>query len=110
MSSTPRGESLLAVSDGGTWLRATLDYDGRKLKGLSEARIGPILGRNGKPLAQDRERDAEGMTLISGGPDNGAAYVSFERIHRIARYPFTRDKFGPPDGPCAFPADTKRMD
>ena len=104
------GRTLLAVSDGGTWLRAALDYDGRKLKGLSEARIGPILGRNGKPLAQDRERDAEGMTLISGGPDNGAAYVSFERIHRIARYPFTRDRFGPRDDSLRLPADTKRMD
>ena len=34
--STRRGHSLLAISDAGTWLRATLDYDGRKLKGLSD--------------------------------------------------------------------------
>lgn len=106
----PAGRSLLAVSDAGTWLRATIDYDGRKLKGLSEARIGPILGRNGKPLATDRERDAEGMTLISGDVDNGAAYVSFERIHRIARYPFTRDRFGPPDDALRLPAETSRME
>jgi hypothetical protein len=103
------GRTLLAVSDGGTWLNATLDYDGRKVKGLSEARIGPILGRNGKPLATDRDRDAEGLTLISGGPDGGAAYVSFEGLHRIARYPFTRDRFGPPDQFLRLPSDSRGM-
>lgn len=104
------GRSLLAVSDAGTWLRATIDYDGRRLKGLSEARIGPILGRDGKPLATDRERDAEGLTLISGSVDQGAAYVSFEGIHRLARYSFTPDTFGPPDGTLRLPAETNRMD
>ena len=53
----PSGKSLLAISDAGTWLRADIDYDGRKLKGLSDASIGPVLGRGGKPLATDAERD-----------------------------------------------------
>ena len=57
----PSGKSLLAISDAGTWLRADIDYDGRKLKGLSDASIGPVLGRGGKPLATDAERDAEGI-------------------------------------------------
>ncbi len=30
------GTTLLAVSDAGTWLRANLDYDGRRPKGLSD--------------------------------------------------------------------------
>ena len=38
------------------------------------------------------------MTLIDGDTTQGTAYVSFERKHRIARYPFTADKFGPPTG------------
>ena len=54
----PSGKSLLAISDAGTWLRADIDYDGRKLKGLRDASIGPVLGRGGKPLATDAERDA----------------------------------------------------
>ena len=49
---------LLAISDAGTWLRATIDSDGRKVKGLSEATIGPILGRDGKPLATDAQDEA----------------------------------------------------
>lgn len=106
----PSGRGLLAVSDAGTWLRAKLDYDGRKPKGLSEASIGPILGRNGKPLAAIRERDSEGLTLLAGDTAKGVAYVSFENAHRIDRYPFTRDRFGPPDGTIKLPADSKRMD
>ncbi len=103
------GRSLLAASDAGSWLRATLDYDGRKVKGLSDATIGPILARNGKPLAVDRERDSEGLALIGGDPDKGVAYVAFEQLHRIARYPFTRDRFGPPDEFLRLPAETKGM-
>jgi hypothetical protein len=34
------------------------------LKGLSGAIVGPLLGKDGKPLIADVERDSEGMTLI----------------------------------------------
>jgi hypothetical protein len=92
------GGSLLAISDAGTWLRATLDYDGRKLKGLEDAMLGPILGAEGKPLRDDSLRDSEAMTLAEGDPQKGTAYLSFERKHRIARYPFNAERFGPPAG------------
>lgn len=105
----PSGRSLLAVSDGGSWLRATLDYDGRRLKGLSDAVLGPVLGADGKALRDDRERDSEGLTLIEGDTRQGTAYVSFERKHRIARYPFTPDRFGPPTGTVPLPAGAKGM-
>jgi hypothetical protein len=42
----PSGKALLAVSDAGTWLKANLDYDGRKLKGLSGAVVGPMASRS----------------------------------------------------------------
>jgi hypothetical protein len=103
------GKSLLAISDAGTWLRADIDSDGRKLKGLSDASIGPILGRNGKPLATDAHRDAEGIALADGDTSRGSAYVSFERDHRILLYPFTPERFGPPNGALALPAESKRM-
>lgn len=104
----PSGRSLLAISDAGNWLRATLDYDGRRLKGLSDAVLGPILGPDGKPLRDNRERDSEGMTLV-GDTRQGTAYVSFERRHRIARYPFTAERFGPPTGTVPLPAGVKGM-
>jgi hypothetical protein len=105
----PSGKTLLAVSDAGIWLRATVDYDGRKMRGLSNAVIGPLLGNDGKALRDDQERDSEGMTLIDGGPAGGTAYIAFERHHRIIRYPFSTLKFGPPAGSLALPPGTKRM-
>ncbi len=106
----PSGKSLLAISDAGSWLKATIDYDGRKLKGLSGAVLSPILGKDGKPLLEDADRDSEGMPLIDGNTEAGTAYVSFERNHRILRYPFTAESFGPPDGTVPLPPESKRMD
>jgi hypothetical protein len=105
----PTGTTLLAVSDAGTWLRATVDYNGREIKGLSNAVLGPLLGKDGKPLVDDQERDSEGMTLIDGTPTKGMAYISFERHHRIDRYPFDTERFGPPTGSVPLPSGTKRM-
>jgi hypothetical protein len=105
----PSGTSLLAISDAGTWLRANLDYDGRQLKGLSDVVLGPVLGLDGKPLFEDEDRDSEGMTLVDGDTKQGAAFVSFERKHRIARYPFTPDSFGPPSGTIPLPLGAKAM-
>jgi hypothetical protein len=105
----PSGKTMLAISDAGIWLRGTIDYDGRKMKGLGNAVIGPLLGPDGKPLLDDKERDSEGMTLIDGGPAGGMAYVSFERHHRILRYPFSAKSFGPPTGSLPLPPGTKRM-
>lgn len=109
MAIDPSGRTLLAISDAGSWMRATLDYDGRKLKGLSDVTLGPLLGADGKPLRDDAERDSEAMTLVSGDTRNGTAYVSFERKHRIARYPFTPERFGPPAGTVPLPAGAKAM-
>ena len=104
------GTNLLAISDAGTWLRAHLDYDGRTLKGLSNVALGPLLGLDGKPLLDDEDRNSEGMTLVDGDTGQGTAFVSFERRHRIVRYPFTADKFGPPTGTVPLPPAAKRMD
>jgi hypothetical protein len=105
----PSGKTLLAISDAGTWLRATLDHDGRLLKGVNDATLGPLLGENGKPLLDNTERDSEGMTLIDGDPNKGTAYVSFERHHRILRYPFDAENFGPPKGSVPLPSGTQRL-
>ena len=79
------------------------------MKGVSNAVIGRLLGPDGKPLRDEQERDSEGATLIDGGPAGGTAYISFERHHRILRYPFSAQKFGPPTGSLPLPPGTKRM-
>ena len=105
----PSGRMLLAISDAGIWMRANLDYDGRRLRGLSDVVLGPIVGGDGKPLHADTERDSEGLALVDGDPRQGTAYVSFEGKHRIARYPFTAERFGPPTGTVPLPAGAKGM-
>jgi hypothetical protein len=57
---------------------------------LSGAVLGPILGKDGKPLLEDADRDSEGMILIDGNTEAGTAYVSFERNHRIPALPVHR--------------------
>jgi hypothetical protein len=103
------GQTLLALSDAGSWLRATLDYDGRKLKGLGDGVLGPILGADGKPLRDERLRDSEGMALASGDTKEGTAFVSFEQRHRIVRYPLNAERFGPPAGAVPLPGGTRGL-
>jgi hypothetical protein len=80
----PDGRSLTSISDVGGWFTATIDYgtDGN-LAGLSGARIGSLRDLDGKPLANKEMADAEGMARLV----DGSWLVSFERHHRIWRYP-----------------------
>jgi hypothetical protein len=71
--------------------------------------VGPLLGGDGKPLRQDVERDSEAMALIDGDPIKGTAYIAFELQHRILRYPFDRESFGPPNGSIPLPAGSQKM-
>ncbi|HUW73368.1 MAG TPA: esterase-like activity of phytase family protein [Methyloceanibacter sp.] len=103
------GTSLLAVTDAGAWMRATLDYNGRWLKSFDDVSVGPILGQDGKPLETDAERDAEGLAVISGDTRSGQAYVAFERDQRILRYAFDPSRFGPPTGAVRLPKEAGAM-
>lgn len=81
---SPDGNTLWSISDVGSWLIATVDYDSdRNLAGLSQGRIGSLRSLDGRPLADKAAADAEGMAHL---PD-GSWLVSFERHHRIWRYP-----------------------
>ena len=80
---SPDGKQLTSISDEGSWLSATIDYDqDGNLTGLSGARIGSLRGLDGLPLRDKALADAEGMSAM---PD-GSWLVSFERQHRIWRY------------------------
>ncbi len=81
---SPDGRTLWTISDLGSWMTATIDYDSeRNLAGLSQGRIGSLRGLDGRPLASKVDADAEGMARL---PD-GSWIVSFERRHRLWRYP-----------------------
>ena len=77
------GTRLTAISDRGARFRARIGYDGAgRLTGLAAGRIGPLRGRDGRPL-RGLAADAEALAFL---PD-GSALVAFERRHRILRYP-----------------------
>ena len=80
------GTRLLAVTDEANWLTATLNYDAEgTLAGIDEARLARLRGLDGARLRKGQLRDAESLARLP----NGAILVSFERTHRIWRYPPT---------------------
>lgn len=77
------GTRLVAVTDRGHWFTALLDHDAAGAPtGLRKAALAPMLGPDGKPLGAARLRDAESLATTAGG-----VLVSFERAHRLLRYP-----------------------
>lgn len=78
------GDRLLAVSDRGHWFAARIVRDGRgRLVGLEEPELAPLLSTRGRAVSSGSGVDAEALTRM---PDGGYL-VSFERRHRLWRYP-----------------------
>jgi len=94
MVMAPDGNSLVAVSDVGHWIRLELTHDADgKLTGVGAARLEPLLDEAGKPVAGKEWSDAEEIVQTA----DGQFLVSFERRHRIWRY---ASAGGVPDGPA----------
>lgn len=78
------GGRLVALSDDGNRLDARLVYDIEgHLAGLRDARLQPLLGTDGKPLARKIIRDAESLAHDGAG----GLIVGFEHRHRLWHYP-----------------------
>lgn len=82
------GSQFVAVSDEAHWVTGTLQYKDGNLVGAIGNEIAPLLGLDGKPLA-DKAGDAEGLASTGGNDTTGDLFVSFEGNHRIWRYPFS---------------------
>lgn len=96
---------LTAASDDGQWFHARLRYDEKgRLSGLSDAVMAPIVGLDGKALRDKGQRDAESLTRHASGD----LLVSFERNHRVWRYPANplADKRAPTALPTPLPLTT----
>ncbi|MGI9381915.1 MAG: esterase-like activity of phytase family protein [Methyloligellaceae bacterium] len=102
------GTRLLAVSDGGHWLTAEITTSGRRVTGLANARVGPLLARDGRRLTQKQNADAEAVSPVRPGHIQGDLYIAFERNHRIGRFPQTPKTIGAPKRYLRLPADMKR--
>ncbi len=99
------GSRLIAVSDRGDLLRATVVRNRRGgIRTLEDAQLSRLPGDDGKPLAQDRgRRDAEAVTIA------GAEYcISFERRHRILCYPLNPTTAGGRPRRIVLPASLRK--
>ena len=79
----PDGRAVIVTDEGQLYqLRIVLDANGR-LASVADARRTPLIGLDGRPLSDKTVADSEGIALLT----NGDRLVSFERQHRIWRYP-----------------------
>ena len=84
-------------------------YDGDRPVGLEGVRLGPIRAKSGEVLTRKRNSDAEGLTLVSGTPEQGTVLISFERKHRIGRFDIGKDGLSPALGFVDLPPGAKKM-
>lgn len=105
----PDGRRLLAVSDEGSWLSATIAYDGTRPAGLKLARLGPIRGVAGRALDRKRDLDAEAIAIADGNLERGTVLIGFERNHRIGRFPVVAGALAPPTDYLRLPPEARRM-
>jgi hypothetical protein len=99
------GQRLTAITDNGQWLTARIDMEGKKLAGLSQARMAAILGPQGRPLADSGDWDVESLWI-----EGGTAYVGVERTHRIFRFDtFGRDGITARGTPMPVPMGERRL-
>jgi len=100
-------KTLLAVSDSGVWMTGRIVYDGLHPAGIADARLGPLLNRDGRPIG--RERDSEAIALETGTFERGSVLVAFEGRHRIERYGLSSDGVSGDRGVLPLPAAARRM-
>jgi hypothetical protein len=89
--------TVLAISDEGDFFQARLQVDASgRFIGLTDGKLEPLTGLDGKPLQGKDWGDAEGLAVMA----NGDRLVSFEQNHRIWLYPAA----GGPPRPVPKPA------
>ena len=74
-------KTFLALSDSGVWMSGSLTYSGRRLSGVTNARLGPLLDRSGRPLPHRRDRDSE---IDRARRRNISARLRADRLRRPA--------------------------
>jgi hypothetical protein len=98
----PDGEHFVAVTDRGSWLTARIVYQGGRPAALADAKMAPVLGPDGKPLAGQGWYDMESLA-----ERDGVFYVGIERVEKIVRLDFDKDGFAARGHAIPVPADFK---
>ena len=99
--------TLMAVTDDGDILQAKLRLDANeRLIGLTDAILKPLWDADGKPLQGKENADAEGFAILPSGD----WLVSFERNHRVWRYPYASDSVEDASHPRTLFSDNEGME
>lgn len=80
------GARMLAVSDRGHWLRATLAYSDGMLSGVTGGEMAPILDAAGKTVRSKVRNDAEALAAWEPGRIDGRVIVGFEGRTRAGTF------------------------
>jgi hypothetical protein len=81
----PDGSRFLAASDRGTWFRGGIAYRDSRPQALTNVEAAPMLGPDGRPLAERGWHDTEAMAV-----DGDIVYVAIERVHQIVRFDLSK--------------------
>ena len=99
--------TLMAVTDGGDHFKARLKLDAdERLIGLTDGELKSLWGADGLPLQGKEHGDAEGFAVMPSGD----WLVSFERDHRIWRYPAQSDSIEDASSPETLFSDNEGME
>ena len=80
------GARFIALSDKGWWFRGRIVYEGTRPTAIADAEMAPILGADGRPLADRGWFDTESIA-----EDGGTLYVGIERVNQIVRFNYGKD-------------------
>lgn len=105
----PDGKRFLAITDYGHWIGGEITYAGTAPSGIKSARLGEITAANGYAVRRKRDADCESIKLADGNLTNGTALLSFERNHRIGRFPIVDGILQAPAGYLRMPPEVKRF-
>ncbi len=95
----PDHRNFISVLDTGHWLTGVVERDENgRLKGVSDARIMPMIDRYGGTDPGKGGMDAEGLALRGNH-----VLVSYEQHHRVDVYPDPGFEISPPDGTLPLP-------
>jgi hypothetical protein len=97
----PDGVHFIAASDRARWLRGRIVYKEGRPVGIADAEMAPMLGPDGKPLADRKWYDTESVA------DDGAGtiYVGIERVNKIVKFDYGKFGLLAKGQPIPVPAD-----
>ncbi len=78
---------FVAATDVAHWVTGRVTSLNGAPAGISDARIGPMLSAQGRPLRRTRAYDSEAMAVREG-----QVFIAFERVNEVLRFEFAKER------------------